>query len=158
MSEVSPRKCPWVKILLGGVALGVLVLAGLAWGMRVTDARPFCSSCHIMEQAARTHKLSPHAKLACNECHAPTALLSKLPFKAKEGARDFYMNTLGDVDLPIVAGMATKDVVNANCKACHFATNENVASMDAKPYCVDCHRSAQHMRMKPISTRMVADE
>ena len=81
-----------------------------------------------------------------------------MPFKAKEGARDFYMNTLGDVDLPIVAGMATKDVVNANCKACHFATNENVASMDAKPYCVDCHRSAQHMRMKPISTRMVADE
>ncbi|WP_418720184.1 cytochrome c3 family protein [Bilophila wadsworthia] len=158
MSEVSPRKCPWLKILLGGVALGVLVLAGLAWGMRVTDARPFCSSCHIMEQAARTHKLSPHAKLACNECHAPTALLSKLPFKAKEGARDFYMNTLGDVDLPIVAGMATKDVVNTNCKACHFATNENVASMDAKPYCVDCHRSAQHMRMKPISTRMVADE
>ncbi|MFR0875674.1 MAG: cytochrome c3 family protein [Bilophila wadsworthia] len=105
MSEVSPRKCPWLKILLGGVALGVLVLAGLAWGMRVTDARPFCSSCHIMEQAARTHKLSPHAKLACNECHAPTALLSKLPFKAKEGARDFYMNTLGDVDLPIVAGI-----------------------------------------------------
>ena len=50
MSEVSPRKCPWLKILLGGVALGVLVLAGLAWGMRVTDARPFCSSCHIMEQ------------------------------------------------------------------------------------------------------------
>ena len=77
----------------------------------------------------------------------------EVAFKAKEGARDFYMNTLGDVDLPIVAGMATKDVVNANCKACHFATNENVASMDAKPYCVDCHRSAQHMRMKPISTR-----
>ena len=121
MSEVSPRKCPWLKILLGGVALGVLVLAGLAWGMRVTDARPFCSSCHIMEQAARTHKLSPHAKLACNECHAPTALLSKLPFKAKEGARDFYMNTLGDVDLPIVAGMATKDVVNANRHRGDFA-------------------------------------
>ncbi len=104
MSEVSPRKCPWLKMLLGGVALGVLVLAGLAWGMRVTDARPFCSSCHIMEQAARTHKLSPHANLACNECHAPTALLSKLPFKAKEGARDFYMNTVGNVELPIVAG------------------------------------------------------
>ena len=25
---------PWLKMLLGGVALGVLVLAGLAWGMR----------------------------------------------------------------------------------------------------------------------------
>ena len=37
MSEVSPRKCPWLKILLGGVARGVLGLAGLAWGMRGTD-------------------------------------------------------------------------------------------------------------------------
>ena len=125
MSEVSPRKCPWLKILLGGVALGVLVLAGLAWGMRVTDARPFCSSCHIMEQAARTHKLSPHAKLACNECHAPTALLSKLPFKAKEGARDFYMNTLGDVDLPIVAGMASGLVTYAGV---NLASKQKAAS------------------------------
>ena len=29
MSEVSPRKCPWLKILLGGVALGVLVLSAV---------------------------------------------------------------------------------------------------------------------------------
>lgn len=158
MSDGLPRKRPWLKVALVGVALGVFVLAGLAWGMRVTDARPFCSSCHIMEQAARTHKLSTHAGLACNECHAPAALLPKLPFKAQEGARDFYMNTVGDVELPLMAGLATKDVVNANCRACHFATNETVASMDAKPYCVDCHRSVQHMRMTPISTRMVADE
>lgn len=158
MSDGLPRKRPWLKVALVGVALGVFVLAGLAWGMRVTDARPFCSSCHIMEQAARTHKLSTHAGLACNECHAPAALLPKLPFRAQEGARDFYMNTVGDVELPLMAGLATKEVVNANCRACHFATNETVASMDAKPYCVDCHRSVQHMRMTPISTRMVADE
>ena len=67
MSEVSPPKCPWLKILLGGVALsGVLCWQG--WrGWRGTDARPFCSSCHIMEQAARTHKLSPMPELACND-------------------------------------------------------------------------------------------
>ena len=159
MLEVAPRKkCSGLKVLLGGVALGMLVLAGLAWGMRVTDARPFCSSCHIMDQAARTHKLSPHANLACNECHAPAALLAKLPFKAQAGARDFFMNTFGDAELPVRAVLATKEVVNENCKACHTMTNVNVASMDAKPYCVDCHRGMQHMRMKPISTRMVADE
>lgn len=28
--------------------------------------------------------------------------------------------------------------------------------MDAKPYCVDCHRNMAHMRHKPISTRTVA--
>lgn len=158
MSGVSPRTYPGLKILLCGVALGVVVLAGMAWGMRVTDARPFCSSCHIMEQAAVTHKLSPHANLACNECHAPVALLAKLPFKAKEGARDFFSNNVGTVELPLLAGLETKNVVNTNCKACHAMTNIDVATMEAKPYCVDCHRNVQHMRMKPISTRMVADE
>ena len=52
----------------------------------------------------------------------------------------------------------TKDVVNANCMACHSQTNVNVASMDAKPYCVDCHKGMAHMRMMPISTRTVAND
>jgi len=49
-------------------------------------------------------------------------------------------------------------VVNANCMACHSQTNVNVASMDAKPYCVDCHKGMAHMRMMPISTRTVAND
>ena len=147
-----------LKLTLLGVGLGVLFLAGMAFGMRVTDSRPFCGSCHIMNEAARTHKLSTHANLQCNECHAPQALLVKLPFKAMEGARDVFMNTWGTVELPILPALTTKNVVNANCIACHTMTNTNVASMDTKPYCVDCHRGVPHMRMKPVSTRMVADE
>ena len=85
MSE-SPRKSPALKAALGGVVLGALVLAGLGWAMRATDARPFCSSCHVMAPEAVTHKLSAHANLTCNECHAPAALLAKLPFKAMEGS------------------------------------------------------------------------
>lgn len=157
MSE-SPRKSPALKAVLGGVVLGVLVLAGLGWAMRTTDARPFCSSCHVMAPEAVTHKLSTHANLTCNECHAPAALLAKLPFKAMEGARDVFVNTLGDVPERIAAGDATRDVINANCKACHAMTNMDVASMESKPYCTDCHRGVAHMRMQPISTRMVADE
>ena len=38
------------------------------------------------------------------------------------------------------------------------STNVNVASMDAKPYCVDCHKGMAHMRMMPISTRTVAND
>ena len=86
------------------------------------------------------------------------SLAAKLPFKAATGGWDVYMNTFGDPQLPVRATLKTRDVVNANCKACHAATNMEVASMDVKPYCVDCHRNIQHMRMKPISTRMVADE
>ncbi len=157
MSE-SPRKCPALKAVLGGVVVGALLLAGLAWGMRVTDARPFCSSCHVMGPEAVTHKMSTHANLTCNECHAPEPLLSKLPFKAKEGFRDVYVNMLGTIPEPLLAGRETREVVNTRCRECHALTNINVASMESKPYCTDCHRGVAHMRKQPISTRMVADE
>jgi cytochrome c nitrite reductase small subunit len=159
MSEEKSRNGPArLKLVLGGATLGVVALATLAFGMKYTDQRPFCTSCHIMDPVGVTHKLSGHANISCNDCHAPHNLLAKLPFKAIAGARDVYMNTLGHPGDLILAGMETKEVVNANCKACHTMTNVEVASMEAKKYCTDCHRNVQHMRMKPISTREVADE
>jgi cytochrome c nitrite reductase small subunit len=142
---------------LGGVVLGVVLLAVSAAVMRTTDQRPFCSSCHVMHTAAVTHKLSSHANQACNDCHAPTALGARLPFKAAEGLKDFAGNFAGkEVSVPV--SPRTKDVVNNNCKSCHAATNMDVASMEGKTYCIDCHRNVAHMRLKPISTRMVAYE
>ena len=89
--------------------------------------------------------------------YAPHNLLAKLPFKAQAGLSDF-MGNLSGKDVPYPASVTTRDVVNENCKACHAQTNVNVASMNAKPYCVDCHRNVAHMRHKPISTRTVAYE
>jgi len=153
----TPRTGSGLKCLLGGVVLGVVLLAVSAVTMRVTDQRPFCSSCHVMQTAAITHKLSSHANQACNDCHAPAALGAKLSFKAAEGVRDFAGNFSGkEVSVPV--SLRTKDVVNNNCKQCHAVTNMAVASMESKKYCVDCHRSVAHMRAKPISTRMVAYE
>ena len=146
-----------LKWLLGGVVLGVGLLAVSAVAMRVTDQRPFCSSCHVMQTAAVTHKLSSHANQACNDCHTPAALGAKLPFKASSGLSDFVANFSGkEVSVPV--SLRTKDVINNNCKQCHAMTNMAVASMEPKKYCVDCHRSVAHMRAKPISTRMVAYE
>ena len=153
----TSRHGPWLKIFLGGIAVGIVLLAGSAIAMRTTDQRPFCGSCHLMQQAALTHKVSTHANLACNDCHAPHNLAAKIPFKAGEGLRDFMGNMQGK-DVPLSVSLRTKEVINANCKSCHAMTNMNVASMEAKPYCVDCHRSVAHMRQKPISTRTVANE
>lgn len=145
------------KGLLLGVALGAVLFAASAIAMRTTDQRPFCAGCHVMDVAAVTHKLSSHANQACNDCHTPVQLGSRLPFKAAEGLRDFSANLSGgDVSIPV--SLRTKDVVNNNCRHCHAMTNQDVASMEAKAYCVDCHRNVAHMRAKPISTRMVAYE
>ncbi len=148
---------PWLKTMLLGIAVGVGLFASAAVAMHYTDQRPFCGKCHVMAEASVTHKLSTHANQSCNSCHAPTNLISKIPFKAAEGLKDFTSNIQGK-DVALNISVRTKDVVNANCKSCHAMTNMGVASMESKPYCVDCHRNVAHMRQKPISTRMVADE
>ena len=145
---------PWLKIFLTGVVTGAFLLVVSAYAMLSTDQRPFCSSCHIMSEAAVTHKLSTHADRSCNDCHAPHNWLKKIPFKAKAGLEDFLSNLTGhDVTPP---NLTTRTMVNANCIACHTQVNTNVASMLAKPSCVDCHRDVAHMRHQPIAQRTVA--
>lgn len=154
----SPTGRGW-KMLAGGVVLGVVVLAGTSYVVGMTDQRPFCATCHLMEPEAITHKLSTHANISCNECHLPQgAFVGHYVYKARTGINDVYVNTMGAPDLPITTTADMKEIIDANCRRCHANTNLNVASMDAKPYCTDCHRNVPHMRTKPISTRMVAYE
>lgn len=135
--------------------VGGIVLSGLfAWSINFTDQRSFCASCHIMQEAARTQKMSVHANLTCNECHAPHALAAKIPFKIEAGATDIYNNIRG-VDLPIPPHQKYRDVVRQNCINCHAPVNATVQSMNIKPYCTDCHRGVAHMPMNPISQRTV---
>ncbi|MCR4667338.1 MAG: NapC/NirT family cytochrome c [Desulfovibrio sp.] len=152
----KPEKRPWLAIFLGGVLTGAVLLIVSAYAMLSTDQRQFCSVCHIMSEAALTHKLGTHADRSCNDCHAPHNWLRKIPFKAKAGLEDFLGNCMGnDVTPP---NKTTRDMVNANCIACHAQVNSNVASMAVKPYCVDCHRNVAHMRHQPIAKRMVSYE
>jgi cytochrome c nitrite reductase small subunit len=150
----------------GKVAILVLLLvgaglyAGMAFSMKATDQPEFCGSCHVMYEAVRTHQMSAHAELACNECHAPDETVPKMFFKAQAGAKDFYQNTLGDVFDVIHASDKTREVVNQSCLNCHSMTILNVADdvTEAKQYCTDCHRSVPHMSKLSISERRVADE
>ncbi len=155
--QSSSKRWPKFGFLILGLVLGCIMTAGAGVGMKMTDQRPFCAGCHIMNEAALTHKISAHAKLACNECHAPHSIPEKIPFKTAAGTKDMYINTFGNPELPIKAGESTRKVVNDNCKTCHHMTNSAVASMSVKEMCTDCHRNVQHMRMKPISTRSVGD-
>lgn len=155
----TPRKKRGWKILLGGVALGAVVLAFTSYVAGVTDQRPFCATCHIMGPQAVTHKLSTHLNVSCNECHLPQGnFFGHYTYKAYTGLNDIYVNTLDSPQLPVMATDSMKDIIDANCRRCHTSTNVNVDSMSAKPYCTDCHRNIPHMRTKPISTRMVAYE
>jgi len=145
----------WLYALLPALG-GVVLTVGVALAMHTTDQASFCGSCHSMSEAALTHQRSVHAKLACNECHAPYNLVAKVPFKTKEGMRDMYVTATSTIPDLIHPGGETKDVTQANCLRCHAETTSTVV-MTSKPYCTDCHRSVPHMPKIPVAERSAAD-
>jgi len=158
MSNAPPNRASTTNWFAVACVLGVLLVAGIAgaWAMQATDQAAFCGSCHSMDTSFWTFGKSGHAKLACNDCHAPQNLAAKIPFKAQAGTADVWATVSKNIPDVIHASKLHKDVIQANCVRCHQPTLETVA-MDAKPWCVDCHRSVPHKSRTPISTRKVAD-
>ncbi len=153
--EVKSRN-KWAFAFVALVAV-LAIVYGTKTAIALTDTPAFCGSCHLTNEAVRTHAVSTHATLNCNDCHAPHNILAKIPFKAKTGFSDIYVNTFGDPPTVLKASKGAKDVINQNCQSCHTMTTMNVA-MDAKEYCTDCHISVPHSGRTPISERMVAGE
>ena len=145
----------WFSIAMILLVVLVVGVAG-AWSMQATDTAAFCSGCHTMDSASWTFKNSGHAKLACNDCHAPANLAAKIPFKMASGSNDIWNTVTKNIPDVIHANKQHKDVIQANCVRCHTPTIEKV-DMNVKPYCADCHRSVPHKSRTPISTRKVAD-
>jgi cytochrome c nitrite reductase small subunit len=155
MAMKKKRGWPWGLLALAFVA-GAASIIGSAVAMNTTDQAGFCGSCHSMTEAALTHKQSVHAKFACNECHAPHNLVTKIPFKAKEGTRDFFVTTTKTIPDLIHPGEETREVVQTNCLRCHEAGIQTV-NMTSKTHCTDCHRHVPHTPKLPISKRSAAD-
>jgi cytochrome c nitrite reductase small subunit len=132
-------------VLLGAL-LGIIVYASTVTAIKATDTGEFCSSCHVMGTVYEAFTNSPHARLDCNDCHAPTDnVVNKMMFKARAGIGHIYMNTIGASQIPDVlhATDDSVDVINQNCISCHQYTLENVAH-DSKGTCNDCHRQVPH--------------
>ncbi|MDL2316140.1 NapC/NirT family cytochrome c [Desulfovibrio sp. OttesenSCG-928-A18] len=155
MQNKDKPKGKWFVALLT-FAAGMVAMVGIGFAVKGTDQAAFCGSCHAMDEAVWTHKQSVHRQFDCNECHTPSALVSKMTTKASVGLNDIYVNTLGTVPDRITASDSMKDVIQANCRRCHVGTTMTVA-MDTKQYCTDCHRTVPHNKKAPIARRKAAD-
>lgn len=149
----DPGKWRFAAMVLG---VCLVALVGSGYAMRATDTPQFCGSCHTMEEQVRSHTRSLHAKLACNECHAPHALLEKIPFKTAAGLHDMYRTVAKQLSDVVHASKDQKEVVQENCYRCHRPTVENT-NMTSKKYCIECHRSVPHKEREPIAKRKAAD-
>ena len=155
LKKDAPDRRGWRFALPPAIA-GIVLTVGAALAMTATDQAMFCGSCHSMAEAALTHKRSVHAELACNECHAPHNLVSKIPFKTKEGTRDILATVTSSIPDLIHPGEDTKEVTQANCQRCHSSTTSTVV-MQSKEFCTDCHRHVPHTPKIPVAKRSAAD-
>lgn len=155
MQDTSKPKGKWFVALLT-FAAGMVAMVGIGAAVKGTDQASFCASCHSMNEAAWTHKQSVHRQFDCSECHLPSDIAAKMPYKTEIGLHDLYVQNFGTIPDRIHTTDKMKDVIQANCRRCHVGTTMTVA-MDAKPYCTDCHRTVPHNKKAPIDRRKAAD-
>jgi cytochrome c nitrite reductase small subunit len=103
------------------------------------------------EQYAGWVKSSHRSVAVCNDCHVPRDLLGKYATKGRNGFWHSYYFTTQSFEEPIRATARTREIVEANCRACH----ERVVGAMGTPShaetdeisCVRCHVSVGHAEL-----------
>lgn len=136
------------------IAVTAAVIA-LGFFVYVTDAPAYggsapetCANCHVMDSQYENWYHAPHEKVTeCVDCHLPHENVVAYYFeKGRQGAKDVYAFTTGNIPVAIRASERSKNIIQSNCLRCHQATVESVV-MGAQPfdrYCWDCHRNVAH--------------
>jgi cytochrome c5 len=113
----SPR---WVR-LIPFVALGVLtasLLVGGAYAWQYTNSSPFCgTSCHTMPPEYAAYQSSPHARVACVECHIGREFVGNQIMRKAGDMRHIVAMTFATYEYPIMAGNMRP--ARDTCETCH---------------------------------------
>ena len=117
-----PASAPtWLKVLPYAVLglLTVLVLTASAYGWDYTNSPPFCGeTCHTMPPEYNSYLVSPHARIACVECHIGRDFIAT-QFTRKAGdLRHVVFTIFRNYEFPIRA--KSMRPARETCERCHF--------------------------------------
>ncbi|MCE9646101.1 MAG: cytochrome c nitrite reductase small subunit [Chloroflexi bacterium] len=133
----------------------VCTVLALGLFLFVTDAPAYggsapetCNNCHAMDSQYENWYHAPHEKVTeCVDCHLPHAnIVVYYLEKGRQGAKDTFAFTTGNIPVAIRASLQTKNIIQENCLRCHRETVENImmGTPSFERYCWDCHRSVAH--------------
>jgi len=120
LSQPSHRRFWGVVMLLSVINIAILFAVSYK-GYHYTESTAFCGTlCHsVMEPEYTAYQRSPHARVACVECHigpgAPWFVKSKL-----SGLRQVWAVTTGDFSRPIPTPVADLRPARDTCEQCHW--------------------------------------
>jgi nitrate/TMAO reductase-like tetraheme cytochrome c subunit len=113
----SPR---WLMVLpyaFMGV-LTLLLLIGVAYSWDYTNSSYFCgTSCHTMPPEFAAYETSPHAQVACVECHIGREFIGNQIFRKAGDLKHVVAMTFKTYDYPIFADNMRP--ARESCEKCH---------------------------------------
>jgi nitrate/TMAO reductase-like tetraheme cytochrome c subunit/mono/diheme cytochrome c family protein len=113
----SPR---WIRVLpyavLGGLTLSLIVSGAYAWDY--TNSSPFCgTTCHTMPPEYSAYQVSPHARVACVECHIGRGFVGNQIVRKAGDLKHIFALAFKQYEFPITA--AEMRPARDTCEKCH---------------------------------------
>ncbi|MCA9932585.1 MAG: NapC/NirT family cytochrome c [Anaerolineales bacterium] len=104
-------------IILGILTIGII--SGTVYGWTYTNSSEFCgTTCHTMPPEYSAYQRSPHARVACVECHIGRDVVTT-QFSRKAGdLRHVYLTLTQDYEFPIFSRAMRP--ARESCETCHF--------------------------------------
>ena len=113
----SPRSLLILPYAVLGL-LSALVLVGGAYGWAYTNSSPFCgTSCHTMPPEYAAYEASPHARVACVECHIGREFIGNQLFRKAGDLKHLVAMTFTTYEYPIMA--ESMRPAREICEQCH---------------------------------------
>lgn len=160
-------------ILLLGLVIGLLLVAGGVTVMHKTSDTAFCVSCHSMERPLAEYQGSVHfqnhagIRAECADCHIPGEPVSYMLTKIA-AVKDIYGEITGKIDTEekynahkLAMAESVWKTMKANdsltCRSCHSfdamdilaqrpeARNAHPVAIKENQTCIDCHRGVAHI-------------
>ncbi len=118
--NVARERKALLVVAIGAVLLSVPAIYGGYRAYLYTDAVPFCGAvCHSMTPEYVTYGLSPHARVACAQCHVGPGATGYIESKVR--GVDELVETMQDrYPRPIPVPVMALRPVRGNCEKCHW--------------------------------------
>lgn len=166
----------FLGLLLIGLLLGAIALAGTAVVVESTSTLEFCTSCHEMEafvfqEYKETHHYQNRTgvRAECADCHVPKPPLAKMARKIRATFTEVPGHFLGRIDTRekfeahrltmaerVWAEMKAND--SRECRSCHDreamlmdkqrprSRNQHESAIASGETCIDCHKGIAHKK------------